>query len=241
MSKPKLAMSLAATAAVALATVIPAAASTPSAAIGEPVNFPGVGYDYSDWSLSVYYGSFTKNYKNIPAELEFTRINAAIGYSLDRRSFATVYGVVGVMEQKVKRYKGNESASLFGLGLWLNLIESDQLSYFAGIDTYNLTAGIEGVFSKNDFGTYMSIDGFLFFEIHGQTNTRNFIFPRSVGLYAGPVFSYSASSDYDTSSSETVGIGAGLNVKFTENINLKIGGDFYSEDKSAYAQFGIVF
>jgi len=247
MSKSTLALSFAAAAAVALATILPTHAATPTAMPGDPLNFVGVGYDYSDWSLSVYYSGFTKNYKhkNILNEMDFSRISTAIGCSLDSREFITLYGVIGLLEHKKSWINSSENASLFGLGLWMNLWETDQLPIFEGVDAYSVTAGIEGVYSRADFGgfysTYASIDGFLFFEIHGESYKRAFIFPRSYGIYVGPVFSYSVSNDYDTDDNNIVGLGGGLNIRFTENINLKIGGDYYSDDSSVYAQFSINF
>jgi len=135
----------------------------------------------------------------------------------------------------------SDNAAIFGLGLWFNILHIDQLPVFTTVDSYSLTAGIEGVYSSNDFGAYTSVDGFLFFAIHGEPYKRAFIFPRSFGLYFGPVFSYSLSSDYDSTSSDIIGIGGGLNIRFTENMNLKLGGDYYSNDSSVYAQFSINF
>jgi len=241
MSKHTLALSLAVSLAIAFSAATPATAATPSAAPEGAIHFlADPSRDFSGLSLSAYASSFKKNYKNEP-ELEFTRINAALGINATR--WLTVYGVAGVLEQKVKSPWGGttENAGIFGLGLWANLASSMQLSFFDSVDRYQLSCGIEGTYSDNDFGTYSSLDGFLFFEVQGDVNKRSFIFPRSLGIYGGPVFSYSLSSDYDTSSSEMIGFGVGLNVIFTPTINLKVGGDFYSNDSAVYAQFGINF
>jgi len=242
MSKSTFAMSFAAAAAVALTTILPASAAVPTAMPGDPLNFAGVGFDYSSWSLSFYGSSFTKNYRHMP-EMEFTRANVAVGMALDKREIVTLYGLVGMLDRKVNyrflNLSGN--AGLFGLGFWFNLWQTDQLPVFEGIDSYSITAGLEGTYSKFDNDEYASVDGFLFFEIHGEPYKRAFIFPRSIGIYFGPVFSYSVTSDYDTTSGNMLGVGGGLNIRFTENINLKIGGEGYSNDNTVYGQFSINF
>ena len=239
MSKTSLALTLAAASAIVVSTVTQTRAASPNASSGESINHLGVAWNYSGWTFAGYFSDYKKLYKNAP-EFEFTRMNAIIGYDVTR--WLTIYGVAGTLEQKVKNMNSiSDSAGIFGLGFWANLMEADQLSYFDGVDRYLLSLGLEGVFSDNDFGTYSTIDGHLFFEVQGDVKKRAFIFPRTIGIYIGPVFSVSVSSDYDSASGDAFGFGGGLNVKFTDNVSLKVGGDSYSNDTAFYAQFSINF
>jgi hypothetical protein len=236
MSKPTLVLSLAAFTAFAATSF----AVTPSGAPDGAINHLGVAKDYSQLSLSFYAGIAEKTYDGKP-DMDFTRFNAVVGYNLNR--WLSVYGLVGTMEQKVKigGFSATDDSAIFGAGVWAGLIDVDQLSFFDGVDRYTLSAGAEISYADFDSGTWTSLDAFLMFEVQGDVNRQSFIFPRTLGLYFGPVFSLSLSSDYDTASSNSVGFGGGVNILFTDDVSLKIGGDVFSDDSTVYGQFSINF
>ena len=236
MSKSILALSFAAAAALATTSF----AVTPSGAPGEVINHLGAAEDYSRWSFAVHAGVAEKAYRKDPVT-DFSRVNAIIGFDLTR--WFSVYGVAGTMEQKIKIGDSSvtDDSGLFGAGIWANLMQSEQLSIFDSVDRYTISTGAEITYAGFDSDTWLSLDAFLAFEIQGDVGRQAFIFPRTVGIYFGPVVSVSLSSDYDTSSSNAIGFGGGVNVKFTDDVYLKVGGDFFSDDSTVYGQFGINF
>lgn len=235
MSKPTFVLSLAAFTAFAATSF----AVTPSGAPDGAINHLGVAKDYSQWSVSFHAGLAEKTFDGKP-ETDFTRFNAVVGYNVNR--WLSVYGIAGTMEQKEKlgNYSASDDSALFGFGVWAGLMDVDQLSFFDGVDRYTLSAGAEISYADFDSATWTSLDAFLAFEIQGDVNRQSFIFPRTIGIYFGPVLSLSLSS-YDTASSNSVGFGGGVNVLFTDDVSLKIGGDVFSEDSTVYGQFSINF
>ncbi len=228
---------------VAVATALTSStfAVTPASRDTGSINFASIGNDLSGWHLAMFAGSATKymdNDRNIETEIDLTRFNVIVGYDLTR--WLTVYGLVGAIKEETGIYsKENDTQGLFGVGVWANLLESDQLSRLSDVSSYRLTTGAEYSFANFDDFTWSQFDAFLTFELVNELHRTSFIMPETIGLFFGPVVSYVLSDEYD--SCDNIGMTVGLNITMTDDTYITVAGDFYSDDNAVYGMVGVRF
>ncbi len=227
--------------AVATALTTSTFAVTPASRDTGSINFASIGNDLSGWHLAMFAGSSTKymeNDRNIETEIDFTRFNVILGYDVMR--WLTVYGLVGAMKEETGLYsKENDTQGLFGVGVWADLIESDQLSRLSDVSSYRLTSGAEYSLANFDDFTWSQIEAFLTFELINELNRTSFIMPETIGLFFGPVVSYVLSDEYDAG--DNIGVTVGLNMTMTDDTYITVAGDFYADDRAIYGMVGVRF
>ena len=216
-------------------------AVTPTARDTGSINYAGLGNNLSGWHLALFAGSSTRymdNDRNIETEIDLTRYNVVLGYDVTR--WLTVYGLVGAMTEETGIYKKeDDTQALFGVGIWANLLESDQLSRISDISSYRLTSGVEYSFANFDDFTWSQFDAFLTFELVNELHRTSFIMPETVGLFFGPIISYVVSDEYD--SADVFGMTVGVNMTITDDTYVTVAGDFFSDDNSVYGMVGVRF
>ncbi len=236
-------ISLLACVAVATAMTTSTFALTPTGRDTGTINFGGVGENLNAWHLALYAGTSTRkveNNHNLDIDIDFKRFNMVLGCDLTR--WMTVYGLVGMMKANSDSWgEDNDRANLFGVGVWANLMESDQLSLFTDVSTYRVNTGAEYSFAAFDDFSWSQLDAFLTFELVNELNECPFILPETVGLFFGPIISYIISDDYEATSGNTVGITLGVSMMFTDDTYATLAGDFYSDDSSVYGMVGVRF
>lgn len=229
--------------AVATALTTSTFAVTPTGRDTGSINFQALGNDLNAWHLALYVGRSTRtveNDNNFETEIDLNRYNMVLGYDLTR--WLTVYGLVGMVKADSNSWVDqNDSADIFGAGVWANLIESDQMSLLSAVSSYRLTSGAEYSFASFDDFSWSQVDAFLNFELVNELNKCPFIMPEAVTLYFGPVVSYIMSDDYEATSGNTLGLTVGVNILFTDDTYATLGSDFYSDDQSVYAMMGVRF
>ena len=228
---------------VAVATALSTStfAVTPASRDTGSINFADIGEDLSGWHLALFAGSATRhmdNDRNIDTEIDLTRYNVILGYNVTR--WMTVYGLVGAMTEETGVYKKeNDTQAIVGVGVWANLIESDQLSRLSDVSSYRLTSGAEYSFANFDDFTWSQFDAFLTFELVNELHRTSFIMPETIGLFFGPVISYILSDEYD--SNDIFGITVGVNMTMTDDTYITVAGDFFSDDNAVYGMVGVRF
>ncbi len=229
--------------AVATALTTSTFAVTPTGRDTGSLNFAGIGNDLSGWHLALYAGSSTRtveNDRNITTEIDLTRYNVVLGYDVTR--WMTVYGLAGALTADTGTYAtGNDTQGLFGLGVWANLMESDQLSLISDISSYRLTSGAEYSIASFDDFTWSQVDAFLTFEIVNELHECPFIMPETIGIFFGPIVSYVMSDEYDSTSGNVFGLTVGLNMTITDDTYVTVAGDFFSDDTAVYGMVGVRF
>lgn len=231
-------------ASVALATIMTTAALaiTPASRDTGDINFALPAENLNDFHMALYAGSFTRNVKSDfgVAEIDLKRYNAILGYDLNR--WLTVYVLGGILDAKESAsHQDSEASTIWGVGVWANLIESEQLPLLTTVSSYRLSTGTEFSYADLDNFSWSQFDSFLTFEIVNELNDSQLIFPRNIGLFFGPIASYIQSDDYDSDSDNVFGLTAGVDLMFTKNTYATIAGDFYSDDKGVYGMVGVRF
>lgn len=229
--------------AVATALTTSTFAITPNSRDTGSIDFGVLGEDLSAWHLALYVGQSTRtmdNDRNFETEINMNRYNAVLGYDLTRS--LTVYGLVGMLNADSDSWGDNDdTSSLFGVGAWANLIESDQMSLLTAVSTYRLTSGAEYSIANFDDFAWSQFDAFLTFEIVNELNECPFIMPETVAIFFGPIVSYIMSDDYETTSGNTVGMTVGVNMMVTDDTYMTLGADAFSDDSTVYGMMGVRF
>ncbi|NLB69409.1 MAG: hypothetical protein GX804_06980 [Lentisphaerae bacterium] len=217
-------------------------AITPASQSTKGIGFGVLAEDLTRWHLAAYgaYANRTVKEDKIKEEIRIRRFNTILGYDLTR--WLTVYALAGVMDADPK-YRGNDqdSTALIGVGAWANLVHSLELSLLSTISYYKLTAGAEITFSDLDDFRWSQADAYLTFEIVNEIENNSNIFPKTVGVFAGPVVSYIISDDYDADSDNVMGLSAGLTMRFSSSTYATISYDMFSDDSIFAGMVGVRF
>lgn len=228
--------------AVATALTAPTFAVTPASRDAGGINFEWVAEDFSGFHLALFGGRSTREMKSknkIRREVDVDRYNAIIGYDLTR--WLTLYGVAGVAKAKDELAFDSDTSGIFGVGVWANLIEVDQLSLLSTITKYRLSSGAEITYAGFDDFNWMQFDAFLTFELVNELTRASFIFPEAVSVFAGPILSVVESDNLTQSSSNIIGLTVGISIMFTDNVYATGGADVFSDDNAYFGMVGVRF
>ena len=172
-------------AASAIAAIMTSAsfAVTPSSRDTGNLDFGLLEGDLSGWHLAVYGAGATRNLENGDdvIERDLTRVNGVIGYDLTR--WITVYGLAGgadLSEDTEWNDDESDTSAVWGVGLWANLIQSEQLPLMDTITSYRLTSGLEYSYAGFDEFGWTQIDGFLTLGFMNELRSSSRIFPAMV-------------------------------------------------------------
>lgn len=171
---------------------------------------------------------------------DLNRFDAYLGYDLVR--WLTVYGFVGVADAKCDDYGlKSDSKSTYGAGLWAALIDDDQLDIMETFSRFRLNAGVEYAFTDaNELGIG-EVEAFLTFELLNDTFLVHGMYPTSVGLFAGPVFSAIDADGYEQDDDDRWGVTVGLSFTFSRRVFLNGGIDVFADDHMVYGSAGVRF
>ena len=234
--------------AAAVAAVMTSAsfAVTPSSRDTDNLDFGLLEGDLSGWHLAVYGAGATRNLEDKSGtivEKEITRFNVILGYDIAR--WITVYGLAGVADLSEdtdwSSDEEDDSSTIWGVGLWANLIQSEQLPLMETITSYRLTSGLEYSFADFDEGAWSQVDGFLTFGLMNELRSSTRIFPEMIGVFAGPAFSYVDAEGYDSDSDNMFGLTVGLDMIFNRNVYAVGGADLFDDDDVVYGMAGLRF
>jgi len=180
-----------------------------------------------------------KSKNSIRRDVDIDRYNAILGYDLTR--WLTLYGVAGVSKAKDELAFESDTSGIFGLGVWANLIEVEQMSLLSTITKYRLSSGAEITYAGFDDFNWTQFDAFLTFELVNELNRSSFIFPEAVSVFAGPIISVVESDKLTQSSSNIIGLTVGVSVMFTDNVYATGGADVFSDDNAFFGMIGVRF
>lgn len=234
--------------AAAVAAVMTSAsfAVTPSSRDTDNLDFGLLEGDLSGLHLAVYGSGATRNLEDkngFVVEKDLTRFNVILGYDIAR--WITLYGVAGVVnlsdDDSNWGADDDDSSTVWGLGLWLNLIQSENLPLMETVTSFRLTSGIEYSYADFDEGSWTQVDGFLTFGFMNELRSSSSIFPEMIGIFAGPVFSYVDAEDYETGSDNKFGLTVGLDMIFNRNLYAVGGADIFDDDDAVYGMAGLRF
>ncbi|MBR1609757.1 MAG: hypothetical protein IJ678_09110 [Kiritimatiellae bacterium] len=162
-------------------------------------------------------------------EMDARRFDAYVGYDVTR--WMTVYALGGVLSAKDKgEWLESDTETVWGAGVWLSLLDDDQLDVLSTVSRYRLTAGVEVSRGDPNDLAWTQIDGFLTFELVNDIYLTELIFPTQVGVYAGPVFSKIDLDGYDQEGDNDWGFTLGLDLRFANGMYAQGAYDWFSDD-----------
>lgn len=168
------------------------------------------------------------------------RVDAYLGYDLLR--WFTVYGFLGVADMKSDDFfLDGDTKPAFGAGVWAALLEDDQLDILSTFSRFRLNLGVEyGYTDSNDLSTG-GVDAFLTFELLNDMFLIHGMYPSSIGVFAGPVFSSLDVDGFEQEDEDRWGITAGMNMTFSRRVFVNGGVDYFGDDVIVYGAAGVRF
>ena len=179
--------------------------------------------------------------KNGPeGSFDLSRVDAYLGYDLVR--WLTVYGFCGVGNVKSDDFflEGDTKVA-FGGGLWAALVDDDQLDIMSTFSRFRLNFGAEYSFTDSNKLAANETEAFLTFELLNDTFLVHEMYPSSIGLFVGPVFSMLDFDGYEQDGGDRWGLTVGLEMTFSRRVYLNGGADIFSDDVVFYGAAGVRF
>ena len=236
---PKFLACLAAVAALA----VPSASAAPEVPNdGRLTNYLVVAEDLSDFSGGVQGFVAERNVRRhgFDSKMDAFRVNGYLGYDLTR--WLTLYGISGIMSAKDNGAGiPSETVFAYGGGLWARLIDDDQFDILSTFTRYRLTAGFEVSHADPNDLSWTQMDGFLTFGIVNDLFMTDDIFPTSITVFFGPVYSSVDLDGFHQVPDNKVGFAVGMDMTFAQGVYASIGYDFFNEDNIAHFSAGVRF
>ncbi len=165
----------------------------------------------------------TRSDFNMTLPIEMTRVTGYLGVSL--APWLTVYGVGGGNDTKVGNgSQSSGSASIYGAGVRLSLLDHRITEPVMDVDRWRLTAGVEYLLSETSYGTqtweWQEINAALTLSIVNDLTGNKYFSPESITLYAGPYMSILDGDNF--SEKTTFGALAGCEIFFTDSFSLDV-------------------
>ena len=171
---------------------------------------------------------------------DLMRVDAYLGYDVLR--WLTVYGFVGVSSvDSDDFFLDGDTKVAFGGGLWAALIDDDQLDIMSTFSRFRLNFGAEYAYTDSNELAAGETQAFLTFELLNDTFMIHEMYPSSIGLFAGPVFSMLDLDGYEQDGDDRWGITVGLEMTFSRRVYLNGGIDVFSDDNVFYGAAGVRF
>ncbi|MBQ3811410.1 MAG: hypothetical protein II839_11385 [Kiritimatiellae bacterium] len=188
-------------------------------------------------------GERTLSQKNgFEGVFDLNRVDAYLGYDLCR--WLTVYGFVGIADAKSDDFfevSEGDTKSTYGGGLWAALIDDDQLDIMSTFSRFRLNFGAEYAYTDANDLSIGETDVFLTFELLNDMFLIHEMYPSSIGLFAGPVFSMLDADGYEQDEDDRWGLTVGLSMTFSRRVYVNGGIDIFPDDHMVYASAGVRF
>jgi len=173
---------------------------------------------------------------------DLMRVDAYLGYDIVR--WLTIYGFVGIADAKSDDFfelSEGDSKATYGGGLWAALVDDDQLDIMETFSRFRLNAGVEYAYTDANELAFGEWEAFLTFELLNDTFFVHEMYPSSIGLFAGPIFSSVDMDGYEQDDGDAWGLTVGLSLTFSRRVYLNGGIDIFSDDHMVYASAGVRF
>ena len=188
-------------------------------------------------------GERTVSSKNgYEGELELMRVDAYLGYDVLR--WLTVYGFVGIADAKSDDFfeiSDGDTKATYGGGIWAALIDDDQLDIMSTFSRFRLNFGAEYAYTDANELSLGETECFLTFELLNDTFLVHEMYPSSIGVFAGPVFSSLDIDGFEQDDDDRWGLTVGLSMTFSRRVYLNGGVDIFPDDAVVYASAGVRF
>ncbi len=210
--------------------------------VAAPIGNSNMGREYlvnSDplehWSIGIFGGVGNRGVtldSGGDATLDITRGMVYVGY--DILSWVTPYVTLGVTDSEISNLSSSDDSSssgAYGAGVHLNLLSQEIMDPTLMIDLLRINADIYYNGSETDTASktikWGELSTSLTIGLVNDVRANKSMFPVSIGLYAGPIYSYYITSEFDAK--ETVGLLAGLDIFFTKRTSFDINAQLFDE------------
>ena len=209
--------------------------------MASPIGNSNMGREYlvssdplDNWSIGIFGGSGKRGVdldKGGKSDLDINRGMIYVGYDLF--SWITPFLALGITDSDISAISSSDSSTKFAYGAGLNfkLLSQEIMDPNLMIDLLRINADFyyngSETESMGETITWGEFSGSLTFGLVNDTRANKSLFPESIGIYAGPIYSYYVSSGFDAK--ETVGLLAGLEMFFTKRTSFDISIQMFDE------------
>ncbi len=209
--------------------------------MASPIGNSNMGKEYlvssdplDQWSIGIFGGATKRGIKldaGGDATLDINRGMIYVGF--DALSWLTPFVSLGVADSSISSLSSSDRSNKFAYGLGVNvkLLNQEIMDPNLMIDVLRINADFYYNGSETEsFGQTIKWSEFstsLTVGLVNDTTANKSMFPESIGLYAGPIYSYYISSDFDAQ--ETVGLLAGIDVFITQRTSFDISIQLFDE------------
>ncbi len=209
--------------------------------IASPIGNSNMGREYlvssdplDQWSIGIFGGANKRGIKldaGGDSTIDMTRGMMYLGF--DALSWLTPFVALGITDSDISSISSSDSSTKFayGIGVNLKLLNQEIMDPNLMIDILRINADFYYNGSETEsFGQTIKWSEFstsLTFGLINDTRANKIMFPESIGLYAGPIYSYYISSDFDAK--ETVGLLAGMDIFITQRTSLDVSVQLFDE------------
>ena len=180
------------------------------------------------------------NKRGYEGTFDLYRADAYLGYDILR--WFTVYGFVGIAEAKCNTFLlGGDAKSTYGGGVWAALIDDDQLDIMSTFSRFRLNAGVEYAYTDSNDLSLGETEVFLTFELLNDMFAIHELYPSSIGVFAGPLFSMLDADGFEQDDDDRWGLTVGLSMTFSRRVYLNAGIDVFPDDAVFYGSAGVRF
>lgn len=184
--------------------------------------------------------TFSRKNGGMEGTFDVMRVDAYLGYDILR--WLTVYGFVGIADlQSDDFFYDGDTTSTYGGGLWAALVDDDQLDIMSTFSRFRLNAGVEYAFTDSNDLSMGEWEAFLTFELLNDMFLIHEMYPASIGLFAGPVYSAIDMEDFEQDDDDRWGLTVGLSLTFSRRVYLNGGVDIFPDDAVVYGSAGVRF
>ena len=120
-------------------------------------------------------------------------------------------------------------------------MDDDQLDIMSTFSRFRLNAGVEYAYTDANELAFGEWEAFLTFELLNDTFFIHEMYPASIGLFAGPVYSALDMEDFEQDDDDRWGFTVGLSMTFSRRVYLNGGVDIFPDDAVVYASAGVRF
>ena len=185
-----------------------------------------------NWSFGIFGGSGERGVKMDKGGDQTLDINRGMVYvGYDLLSWITPYVAVGITDSSIGATASDSTKFSYGIGANLNLINQEIMDPFLMADVFRINADVYFNGSQTDTTsdtiTWGEFKTSITASLMNDTTANHSYFPIGIGIYAGPMYSYYISSDFEAK--DSFGLIAGLSMFFTKRTSFEISAELIDE------------
>lgn len=227
---------------IASATLVAASANaTPRSGEGSPAHYLVAAESLYAWHAGAYVRGHERTVEQDGFESSVDTSRAMVYVGRDVFSWLGLYGTVGLADFDGDGSDDGQSATEYGGGLWVNLLDHDTFEFLETVQRFRVQGMLQYTLFSADDVTWGELAGNLTFGLTHEVIGSKFFWPEAYTLYAGPAVNVVNSDEYDQSSDDMVGLAVGLDVQINARTSMGVMAEIYDDDEAMSGSVSVRF